>query len=76
MSIRLDIGLGSEEVTKMLKDWAAYGIVSQQAQMQEDQEKQSEAQVEEMPISRADQMGEDIAERGIRVSSRISKKPA
>ena len=43
--------------------------------MQEDQEKQLEAEVGEMSISRVDQMGEDIIERGIRVSSRISKKP-
>ena len=61
----------------MLKDWAANEIVSQEeVQIQEAQESQLEAQVKDVPISRADQMGEDITERRVRVSSRISKKPA
>ena len=77
LSTGVDIGLSSEEIKKMLKDWAVGGLVSQEdAQMQEGQEKQLEAQAEDISNSRVDQIGEDIAERRIWVSSRINKKPA
>ena len=92
MSTGLDIGMGSEEIKKVLHDQAARGLMSQEeAQMQESQKRQLEAQEEEGQAEEAqaeesqaeqrfnscvDQMGECIDEKGIRVSFRLCKKPA
>ena len=54
LSTGLDIGLAYEEIKKVLQDWAARGLVSQEeAQMQESQERQLEAQEEEAQVEEA-----------------------